>query len=323
MAVVGNPRKAALEVQRAKILEALVQVVYRHGYGQASVSRVSRQAKVSHHTFCALFESLEDCFLAVLDHGAARARALIAAGFEHERPWPDGMRTALAETLLYFESNQALAHVLLVEGTAGGPRVRERREYHVADVTIMVERRWGTPDGGRSRRPLATAGVMASVLGVLHTHLVTAAPEPMISLLGPLVGLVLAPYLDPSVVAQEIEHGERFAAEVLTKRAHTVKEPPGERVEIPDALRDPRAHRARACLLFLAVHPGASNRTIAAGIGIARHTQISTLLARLAKMGLLVKRSDGPGRPNAWVLSSEGAAIARRLADERQHSGTV
>jgi hypothetical protein len=83
--------------------------------------------------------------------------------------------------------------------------------------------------------------------------------------------------------------------------------------QVPASLRDPRAHRARKCLLYLAEHPGASNRRIATAIGITRHDQISTLLSRLARGGLVVNQGRRPGLANAWSLSIDGQRVARAL----------
>jgi hypothetical protein len=61
--------------------------------------------------------------------------------------------------------------------------------------------------------------------------------------------------------------------------------------------------------LFVAEHPGASNREIALGAEIKDEGQASKLLARLASMNLLAKRSPGPGKPNAWRLTPHGEKV--------------
>ena len=76
---------------------------------------------------------------------------------------------------------------------------------------------------------------------------------------------------------------------------------------------DPNAHRARRCVLFLADRPHASNREIAAAIGVAHESQTSKLLACLLTEGLLAKRSDGVGKRNAWQLTARGEEISRAL----------
>lgn len=301
------------QVQRARILDATVLVVREQGYSGASITSVSAAAGVSRRTFYETFEGLEDCFLAVLDHGYWQARMLISEAFEQEGRWQDGVREALAALLSFFDGEPALAYVLLVEAAAAGPRARERRERHIVSLTSLIEEHWGESEEPRSH-PLRSAGVMASLLGVLHTHMVTGREEPLLALLGSLMGLVAAPYLDRRQVAHEIACAETMARELLTcaERSQPNHRRPGA-VELPDFLRNPRAHRARACLLYLAEHPGASNRQVAEMVGIARHTHISTLLARLAGAGLLYKATRSPGRANAWSLTSHGVRVAQAL----------
>jgi AcrR family transcriptional regulator len=96
-------------------------------------------------------------------------------------------------------------------------------------------------------------------------------------------------------------------------------------VVIPGVLRDPRAHRARRCLLFLAEQGArglaSSNRDVAEGIGVARQEQVSRLLARLAGLGLVVKDPASRGRANAWSLTPEGLRVARALRAAERGGG--
>jgi AcrR family transcriptional regulator len=302
--------------QRARILNAMVHVVRERGYAGTSITRVCERAKVSHRSFYDHFDGLPACFLAILEQGSAQVSDVITAAFASERSWLDGARAGLAALLAYFDSHESLAHVLLVEATAAGPWARRARERHVADITSMIEARWRSPDQP-PLHPLVTAGAMASLLGILQSHLVAASDEPLIALLGPMMGLVTAPYLSPAAVAREVKRSDELAQSLIAgTRPPTGVDPASSAV--PDALRDPRAYRARACLCYVADHPGTSNRQIAAAIGIAGHTQISALLARLHRMRLVSKRTPGAGYPNAWSLTALGALVADAItASER------
>ena len=72
--------------------------------------------------------------------------------------------------------------------------------------------------------------------------------------------------------------------------------------------------RAYQCLLFVAEHPGTSNREIANAIGVSHKSQISRLLSQLLKEGLAVKRSQGAGKRNEWRLTTFGEELARTLS---------
>jgi AcrR family transcriptional regulator len=307
-----SPRGNVTASQHARIVRAMVDVVGERGYAGAAVGLVVARAKVSPRTFYEAFDGLQDCFLAVIDEETERAAALVAHAFERETAWREGLRSALTSLLVFLDSEPVLARIWLVEVLAAGSWALERRERNLSRLTRLIVSAWTVPDGWRPP-PLAAEGVMTSVLGVLHNHLVARGRDPLISLLGPLIGIVMRPYLDPQTVAREIERGETLAEEIQAGRPWPLPTSADPRVEIPALLAHPGAHRARQCLLYLARNPGVSNRHVATAIGVDHLGQVSTLLTRLAKLGLLNKRAGSPGRPNAWRLTPMGARVAASL----------
>jgi len=65
--------------------------------------------------------------------------------------------------------------------------------------------------------------------------------------------------------------------------------------------------------MVIAEHPGASNRNIAEGSGIADQGQISKLLARLARLDLVKNVGEGHerGASNEWHLTPRGRQVER------------
>jgi hypothetical protein len=131
--------------------------------------------------------------------------------------------------------------------------------------------------------------------------------------------------LDRLLVAITGEYEEELARAALEKRpAEHGRERASDSTPsaaIPGALRDPRAHRSRACVRYLACNPGASNSQIAKGIGVEGHAQISRLLTRLRALGLVEKHPGALGHPNAWLLSQRGQEVARALRAKRSGTG--
>ena len=72
-------------------------------------------------------------------------------------------------------------------------------------------------------------------------------------------------------------------------------------------------YRTVRVLVVVGSHPGASNREIADGSGIADQGQISKLLTRLQRLELVENRGEGQlkGAPNAWHLTERGALVER------------
>jgi AcrR family transcriptional regulator len=307
----------AREMQRRRILDAMVCEVGERGLRGVTIASVSARAGVSRSTFYELFDDLDACILAVLRRVASRSTALMSKAFAAEDSWQDGVLAALAALLESLDREPLLARVCLLEMLAGGPEVLEHRARELAALNPLVDvGRKQAPARGEPPELTAEASV-ASVAGILHTRLVTGEAPPFIALLGQLVGLVVCPYLDPHDVVREIKRGEALAQTIAERRASSSSPAPAT-VQLPAVLSHPGAFRARSCVIFIAANPGSSNKQIAAGIGIPHLGQASELLARLARNGLLHKYAGGAGRPNEWWLTTYGEELAQALKGERQ-----
>jgi AcrR family transcriptional regulator len=304
--------------RRERILAAMVEVVAERSFERTSVKLVAGRAGVSTSTFYEEFKSLRDCFVAVLDLGLERGGELIAQAFAREERWQDGVLGALASLLVFFDSEPSLTRIWFVEALAAGSWALERREHINRMLRSTIVEHW-VIRGEEPPEPVAAGGVMASVLGIIHTHLVTERPEPLIELLGPLMGLVTTLYLDKQDVAREVERGAQVGRDIhlgdtrWTLPVQQTEPPIAPDAALPATLTNPSATRARECLLYLAGHPGASNSEMATAIGVAHKSHISRLLSYLLEEGFAVKRSGGVGLPNAWRLTQQGEQAARIL----------
>jgi AcrR family transcriptional regulator len=311
--------------RRVRILVAMTEVAAEHGFQHTTVALLTKRAGVSTRTFYEEFDGLQDCFLAVLDLGLERPGELIMRAYAREERWQDGVLGALASLLQFFDSEPVLARVWFVEAMAAGSRALERREHIAEALRSMIVEYWAAR-GEEPPEPVAAAGVMASVLGLIQTHLVTEQSGPLIELLGPLMGLVTSLYLDKEDRAREVRRGVQLARDIQTGDSDW--SPPGRDSELelnrgvalPAMLANPSARRARECLLFLAEQNGRgvspSNREIAAGIGVTQQAQISRLLSSLVGENLVTKRSEGVGKRNLLRLTPRGEEIARMLSEQ-------
>jgi AcrR family transcriptional regulator len=309
------------DVQRRRLLDAMAEIVGEEGYAAATVTATCARAGLSRQTFYQRFDGREQCFIAVLDHAYDFGMSVILRAFGSAATWTDGLREAFASLLVLFENRPALARLWIIESNAAGPWALVHRERNLATMTEAIVAHWAPPASSASH-PQAVNAVMAAVVGVIQRHLATEHPGPLVNLLGSLMGIATDPFLKPESVANEIRRGDALAAAI----ADGLHQPAGltdpePEVDIPPSLLDPRAHRARAALFYLASNPGASNRSIADGIEINSHVQISRLLSRLEGMGLLNKRSALPGRTNAWKLSGSGESTILLLQESGLGAG--
>jgi AcrR family transcriptional regulator len=174
-------------------LRAVVQVLAERGFAGTTIGLVVTQARVSTRTFYQLFDGLEECLIAIMDSVLEHAIALVSRELQGADCWQDGVRSALAAVLVYFDREPELARVCIVETLAGGPVVLAHRERLIQAFRLPILQRIEREVPGVS--PVAAEGVMSSVLGIMHAHMVTGKPGPFIELLGLLLGLIMAPYL--------------------------------------------------------------------------------------------------------------------------------
>jgi AcrR family transcriptional regulator len=305
-------------------LDAATALVAERGFSATSVHRVVALAGVSTRTFYEQFDSLEDCVASTLLIALDHVSALASRAFDEADDWQQGMCGALVAVLTFFDCQPALARICLVESLAAGPSLLERRQATLESFRRLVVRR--IEAHVPYRWPLAAEGVLAAVLGLGHAHLVSADPEPLVALTGPLMGAILAPFLDEEVVLGQVRRGEEAARAAVAKdddhwaaaaraAAERVHLGSGVVSGLPAHLAGWRPSRGRACLVFIAEHPGASNRDVADALGISHPPQVSRLLSRLCAERLLDKRSQGAGKRNEWRLTEHGAEALAAFLD--------
>jgi DNA-binding MarR family transcriptional regulator len=75
-------------------------------------------------------------------------------------------------------------------------------------------------------------------------------------------------------------------------------------------------YRTVRVLMAVAANPGSSNRAVGDEAGIADQGQISKLLSRLKRLGLVENSRDGQanGLANVWTLTERGRDVHGAIA---------
>jgi hypothetical protein len=261
-------------------------------------------------TFGEVFGSIERAFVALVEQVTAWPASLIHDAFKRESSWRASVLAGLEALLVFLEAEPALARVCIVDALAGPPAALEHRARLLKPLMALVDEARETLPKDKQPPAVTAEAVVAAIAGILHARVVAGQAPPFIGLLGELAEIVIAPYLGSDEASKAARIGNERARAIVRERS---SRPPDLRVPVPRQLHHARASRARACVLYVAEHPGASNQKIATGIGIRHLGQASMLLARLEGLEVLTKQAGGAGRPNAWTLSAHGQGIARSL----------
>ncbi len=140
---------------------------------------------------------------------------------------------------------------------------------------------------------------------MLHSRLLERDGEPLTSLVGPLMSMIMLPYLGADVARSELERPPR-APRPLTGR-------PVKHSDPLEGLDMRLTYRTVRVLVAIGEKPGVSNRDVARAAGIADPGQISKLLRRLERLELVENRghTQTRGSTNAWYLTARGIRVTR------------
>jgi AcrR family transcriptional regulator len=300
-------RGQVAEIQRSRILTAMVQEIAQRGAANVSVAHVVGRSGVSRRTFYEIFQDREDCFLAAFDDALRHVAASVIPAYEASGTWRVKMRAALTALLETLDYDPATGRLLIVESLAAGPKALKRRQGVLAQITPVIEQ--GQAEAKATLDPplLTAEGIAGGVLSVLHARLTDTGTgtASLLELLNPLMGMIVLPYLGPAAVRKE-------TAQPVPKHASKrplVRTDPLQELPMRFTYRTMRVLMAIAELSEQGTNP--SNRAVGQTAGIGDQGQASKLLARLHKLGLIKNEGGDParGEPNAWTLTATGKQV--------------
>jgi AcrR family transcriptional regulator len=289
------------------MLAAAVDAVEELGYQGMTVAQVISRARVSRKTFYDVFADREDCFLAVFEQALDQAESLAREAYDAETGWREGVRAALARLLALMDDEPALTKLCIVEALAAGDRVLERRAEAFEQLARVIDEGRAAPGATLDPPEVTAEGVVGALFAVLHHRVTEGGREPLFNLLGQLMSIIVLPYLGARTAAREQVRSTPAPPRQPRSRPRTRASDPLE------GLKMRLTYRTVRVLMVISESPGASNREIAEGSGIADQGQISKLLNRLGRLELVENLGEGQekGAANAWYLTARGSAVER------------
>lgn len=308
----GASHGQIIEIQRSRLLAAAVGAIDELGYASTTVADVTSRARVSRRTFYELFANREECLVAVLEDVVALIKGEISRAGIEGLPWRERVRAGLWAILEFFDREPALARVCVVQALSGGRAVLERREQILGALAAVVDE--GRLEGTRGGEctSLTAEGLVGAGFAIVYARLLRGESRPLTDLLGELVGMIVLPYQGPAAARREqarpVPTDRPGADRALTAAARVVGDP-------LEGVSMRLTYRTARVLEGVAERPGASNRQVAERAGISDQGQVSKLLARLERLGLLANAGEGhaKGEPNAWSLTPKGRRVAQGI----------
>jgi AcrR family transcriptional regulator len=300
------------EIQRSRLVAAAIRSLDEVGYVNASVAHITSRARVSRRTFYELFADREQCLLAAFEDVLGLLGRELAAARLDGLPWRERVRLGLWTVLSFFEREPALARLCVVESLQGDAALLARRAEVLESLAAFVDAGREQGAKGAQATPLTAEGLVGATLSILYTRVQRRDSEPLTALLGELMGLIVLPYLGAAAAKRELARPLPTSTTAPRKRA-------GGEERFAD---DPFAgvtmrltYRTMRVLECVASEPGASNRRVGALAEVPDQGQISKLLSRMERLGLLVNtgKARPKGEANAWELTELGERVIRHL----------
>jgi AcrR family transcriptional regulator/DNA-binding MarR family transcriptional regulator len=318
----GLIRTQLVDLQRARILAAMFDLIFEHGASNVTVAHVVERSGISRRTFYEIFDDRDECLLAAFQDAISYASERVLPAYRAGNGWRERIRAALLELLRFLDEEPVLARLLIVESHSGGAGTLALRNELVAKLTETLEQgREATKNSpsrsqtktGFSPPPLTGEGLVGGVLTVIHSRLVERDREPLIKLTNQLMSMIVLPYLGPTLAGRELERP-------ISSSTGTSK----DSALLSDPFKDAGmrlTYRTVRVLAAIGEHPGASNRLIAETAEIKDQGQISKLLRRLERIAMIVNASPDPGQgaPNKWTLTTNGDKAVTTIKTHTQN----
>jgi AcrR family transcriptional regulator len=297
------------EIQRGRILAAMAEEAAARGTAAVTVAHVVARAGVSRRTFYELFADRDACLSAAFEDALARLERQVRAADDQRAGWAERIRSGLIAVLSFLDADRPVARLLLMGQPGPIDEARERRQRVLAQVTAFVDSGRERSRAGPRLPPLTAEGVVGGALSILQTRVIERPDEPLLDLAGSLMATIVHPFLGAAAARRELA---RPRPPAIAPAELGVAGPLGD-------LRIRLTYRTVRVLMVIAELSAqglsSSNRAVGAAADIHDQGQISKLLTRLHRLGLI---ENGPaglarGAPNAWVLTDKGREIERAV----------
>jgi AcrR family transcriptional regulator len=193
--------------ERARIVEALIEVAAEHGYLDTTIEMILERAALDRDDFDRHFRGKYDCFLTAWQEINEECMEEMLHAYNSAMDWPDRLRAVATGTIGSLCNDPSRAS-FGVEVLAAGDAARARRDMTMRVITSLI-------DAGRQEMedpdsvPRTTAEALAgAAYGQIYAKVVRGAHEELPALIPQLMATAVMPYLGIEAAMEELRAGE-------------------------------------------------------------------------------------------------------------------
>lgn len=191
--------------ERQRLLDAFVAVVAERGYDETSVAAVAEGAGVDEAAFHRHFSDREDCFVAAWEKLTELYMAEVFAAYRSKDTWREQMRAVGLALVQYLVEHPQQARILTA--SPPGPRawaILDRNIQAFAELIDLGRQEMDDPDALTRATAEGLAGAIHEQL-IQHVH--RGKAEAMPTMVGPVMYMVVRPYLGDEAALEELRRG--------------------------------------------------------------------------------------------------------------------
>lgn len=195
--------RAASSSERARLIEALIEVAAERGYAETTIEMVFTRAGLDRPAFDRHFHGKYDGFLSAWQEVNEECMESVMHAYESEQDWPDRLR-AVANAVVGSLCNEPSRASFAVEVLAAGDAARARRDMTMRVIASLI-------DAGRKEMedpdsvPHTTAEALAgSAYGQVYAKVVRGDADELPALVPQLMSAAVMPYLGVEAALEEL-----------------------------------------------------------------------------------------------------------------------
>ncbi|MGH2976417.1 MAG: TetR/AcrR family transcriptional regulator [Solirubrobacterales bacterium] len=227
-------RERAASPERARIVEALIEIAAERGYAETTIELILVRAGVDRPAFDRHFRGKYDCFLSTWQEiNEACMREMLEA-YNSQDEWPDRLRAVACEIVDSLRNDPARA-AFAVEVLSAGDAARARRDMTMRVIASLIDAGRNEMDDPESVPHTTAEALAGSAYGQVYAKVVKGQADELPALVPQLMSAAVLPYLGIEAglaeLSRDFDPPTRYRRDVAKKSSSRKSGEPGVSAE--------------------------------------------------------------------------------------------
>jgi AcrR family transcriptional regulator len=228
--VLETETRTSASSERARLIEALIEVAAERGYVDTSIEMVVARAGLDRPAFDRHFRGKYDSFLSAWQEMNEECMRVMMRAYDSERDWPDRLR-AVAREVVGSLCNEPSRACFAVEVLAAGDAARARRDMTMRVIASLIDAGRKEMDDPESVPHTTAEALAGSAYGQVYAKVVRGDTDDLPKLIPQLMSAAVMPYLGVEAALEELgrssNSSDRYRRSVAADPADTVEQADG------------------------------------------------------------------------------------------------